>query len=136
LQCDGVVEEELRSGFEDIGDSISREVLIEGRGEIAEDEANVFDWDLEGDGGQKRECIVSTNSYARDGTIDDDDGGSNRFDVFLNLSGDTFHVEFVLSTISSIGQPRCVENADLKRRLRISTVLTYTWYLQLRHSCS
>jgi len=53
LECDGVVKEELRSGFEDIRDGIFREILIEGRGEIAEDETNVFDWDLEGGSGQK-----------------------------------------------------------------------------------
>jgi len=47
LECDEVVKEELRRGFEDIRDSIFREILIEGRGEIAEDETNVFDWDLE-----------------------------------------------------------------------------------------
>jgi len=116
LECDGVVKEELRSGFEDIRDSIFREILIEGRGEIAEDETDVFDWDLEGGSGQKGKCIVGTNSYARNGIIDDDDDDSNRFDVFFDPSGDTFHVEFVLLTISSVGRPRCVEDANLGKR--------------------
>jgi len=36
--------------------------------------------------------------------------------VFLDPSGDTFHVEFVWSTISSVGQPQWVEDANLGKR--------------------
>jgi len=44
------------------------------------------------------------NSDVMDGTIGEGDDGSNRFDVFLDLSSNSFHGEPVLSTRSSVGQ--------------------------------
>jgi len=136
VECDGVIEDELGSSFEDIWDGISREVLIEDRGGIAKDGANVFDWDPEGDGREKGECGVGTNSDARDGTIGENDNGSNRVGVLLHLCGDILHVEPILWTISSVGEPRCVEDANLGKRLYILSTFMNTWYLPLRHPCS
>jgi len=136
LECDGVVEEELGGGFEDIWDSISGEILKEGRGEIGEDGANVFDWDPEGDGGQKGECVVGANSNARDGTIGENDNSVKRVGVLLHLRGDILHVESVLLAISSVDQPRCVEDANLRKRLYILSIFMNARNLPLRHSCS
>jgi len=136
LECDGVIEGELGSTFEDIRDGISGEVLIEERGDIAEDGANAFDWDLEGDGGQKGECIVGASSNARDGTIGENYNSFNRFGVLLHLCGNILHVECVLLTISSIGEPRCVEDANLGKRLCIISTFIKIRNLPLRRSCS
>jgi len=135
LECDRVVEDELGTGFEDIRGGISSEVLIEDRGDIAKDGANIFDWDLEGDGGEEGECGVGTNSDARDGTIGENDNGSNRFGVLLQLCGNILHVQYVLSTISSVGEPRCVQDANLGKGLCILSTFINTWYLPLRHPC-
>ena len=86
-------------------------------GEIGEDAGYIFSRDLEGEGGQKAECIVGTNSEARDGAIGEDDNGGNSVDVLLNLSGNTFHVEFVLLTIAGVSKPRCIEDANLREGL-------------------
>jgi hypothetical protein len=48
---------------------------------------------------------------------------------FLNLSRNTLLVELVLLNTASVGQPRCVEDANLGKRLRIFTTFKKCWHL-------
>jgi hypothetical protein len=49
---------------------------------------------------------VSADSDARNGAIGDDENGTNRVDILLNLSRNSLHVELVLPNVASVGQPR------------------------------
>ena len=87
------------------------------------------------DGGQSRECIVGTDSDARNGAIGEDENSSDGVDVLLNLGRNTLTMELVLLDTTSIGQPRRVENANLLGTLRTFTAFN-TPYLLLSRSGS
>ena len=55
---------------------------------------------------------------AREGTIRENENGSEGTDMHLDLSHNTLPV---LMNTASVGQPRCVEGANLGRRLSILT---------------
>ena len=117
LKRDWVVEEELGSAFENIRESLPREIPMEGACDIGEYKGNIVGEGFGEDGGQGGECIISTMSDARDGAIGEDENGSDRVDVLLNMSCNTLLVDLVLLNTTSISQPGCVENADLLKRL-------------------
>ena len=47
------------------------------------------------------------------------------FDIILDLSSKTFFLELVLPNIASVSQPRRIEDADLRKRLRIRVPTTF-----------
>jgi hypothetical protein len=118
LQRDGVVEEEQFGVFEHDWDSVCGEVPREGTCDVGEHEGNVLGQGFREDGGQSRQCIVGTDSNPRDSAISKDENGSDGVDVLLNLSSNILLVDLVLLNTASVGQPRCVEDANLGRRLR------------------
>ena len=115
LECDGVVEEELRSLLELLRNSVLGEVPREGTRNIGEQEGNIVDHGVGKDSGESGECIVGTNSDTWDGAIGEDKNGINRLDVVLDLSRNILPVDLVLPNPASIRQPRCVKDADLGR---------------------
>jgi hypothetical protein len=121
LERDGVVEEELWSVFESIGESIPREVPMKRTCDIGEHKGNIVGQGSGKDGGQSGKCIVRADSDTRDSAIGEDQNGSDGFDVFLDLFRNTPLVELVLLKTTSVGQPRCVEDANLRKRLRLPT---------------
>jgi hypothetical protein len=122
LQRGGVVEEELWSVFENIGESIPGEVPMKRACDIGEHEGNVVGQGFGKDGGESGKCIVRADSDAGDGAIGEDQNGSDRVDVLLDLSRNAPLVELVLLETASVGQPRRVENANLRKRLRLPTM--------------
>jgi hypothetical protein len=122
LERDGVVEEELRSVFENIWESIPGEVPMEGLETLVNMKAMLLARGFGEDGGQSGECIVGADSDARDGAIGEDENGSDGVDVLLDLSRNALLVELVLLKTASVGQPRRVEDANLGKRLRILTM--------------
>ena len=88
---------------------------------IGEHEGNILGQGLREDGGQHGQRVIGANSNARDGAIGEDENGSNRVDMLLDLIRDTLLVEFVVLDTASIGQPRCIKNANLGKRLHILT---------------
>ena len=123
LERNGVVEEELRSVFESIRDGVLGEILVERTRGICEHEGNVFGRVLGEDGRQSRKCRVGTNSGARDGTIGKDENSSDGVGLLLNLSRNTF-CELILWNAGIIGEPRCVEDTNLRKRLVLLTTST------------
>jgi len=93
---------------------------------IGEYEANILGQGLGEDGGQCRECIIGADSDARDGAIGEDENGSNGFDILRYQVCDTLLVELVMLNTASIGQPRCIEDANLGKMLSILTALIST----------
>jgi len=117
VERDGVVEEELRGVFENVWNRISREVPVEGARNIGEHECSVAGQGFGEDGRQSGECIIGADSDSRDSTIGEDENCSERLDVLLDLSRNATLVELVLLNTASVGQPGCVEDADLGKRL-------------------
>ena len=121
LQRDGVVEEELRSVFENIREIIPGETPIVGARDIGEHEGGVAGQGFGEDGGQGGECIVGADSDARDGAINEDENSSDGIDVASDLTDNAPLVELVLLNTSSVGQARCVQDAkNLGTRSHIS----------------
>ena len=117
MERDGVVEEEPRGVFEDIWNSISGEVPMEGARDIGEHECGVAGQGFWEDGRQSGECIVGADSDPRDGSISEDKNRSDRIEMLLDLSCNAPLMEFVLLNTAGVGQPGCVEDADLGERL-------------------
>jgi len=67
---------------------------------------------------------VGADSDAREGTIGEDENGSEGTDVLLDLSYNTLLVELILLKARSVGQPGRVEDANLGKRLGILTTFT------------
>ena len=63
--------------------------------------------------------MVSSDREAGDGAISEDENGSNGVDVLPDLSCNLLLLEFVLPNIAGINQPGCIEDADLRKRLRV-----------------
>ena len=124
LQRDGVVEEELRSVFENLGDCILREVPMKRARDIGEHEGNVVGQCFGEHSGQSGQRIISADSNARDSAIGKDENGSDGVDVLLDFIRDTFLVDFILLNTSGVGQPRCIKNANLGKRLYTVTMFT------------
>ena len=118
LECDGVVEEELRGVFENFRDRILVGVPMEGARDIGEDEGNVVGCGMGESGGHCRERMPGADGGTRDGAIGKRENCSDRVDVLLGLSRNTLPVKLVLLKLVSAGEPRCVEDANLGKRLR------------------
>ncbi len=103
LQRDGVIEEELRSVFENIWESILGEAPMLGARDIGEHEGGVAGQGSGEDGGQGGECIVGADSDARDGAISEDENSSDGVDVVFDLSGNTPLVEPVVLNTPGVG---------------------------------
>ena len=90
------------------------------------------------DSGQSGECRVGTSSDPWDGAIGEDENGSDRVGVFLDLSGNTFLGGFVLQNTASVGETRCVEDTNLRKRLSLLLAhhLHKCLYLPLCRYCS
>ena len=52
----------------------------------------------------------------------EDKNSIDKVEVLFNISYDTLLVDLVLLNTTSVGQPRCVENTDLRKRLCPPTV--------------
>ena len=61
--------------------------------------------------------MVGADTDAREGTIRENENGSEGTDMLLELFFNTSPVELVLLKAASVGQPRRVEDANLRRRL-------------------
>ena len=109
--------------FEDIWESIPREVLVEGARDIGEHEGKVVGRGRGEDGGQNGERMVGAGSDAGDSAIGEDKDGSDGANVVLDLGCNTVLVELVLPKVASVSQPGRVEDADLRKRLRVLTTL-------------
>ena len=58
----------------------------------------------------------------RDGAIDKDKNGSGGIDMALDLSCSTTPVECVLVKMAGVGEPRCVDNANLGKMVSLHTM--------------
>ena len=67
--------------------------------------------------------MVGVGSDAGDSAINEDKDGSDGANVVLDLSCNTFLAELVLPKVTSVSQPGRVEDADLRKRLRVLTTL-------------
>ena len=120
MQRDGIVEEELRSVLENNWETVPGEVPMEGARDIGGHEGGVAGQGFGEDGREIGECIVGADRKVRDGAISDDENSSDGINVVLDLSGDTPLVEAVLLDTPSVGQARCVQDANLGGRSHIS----------------
>lgn len=114
LECDGVVGKKPGSASEFVGDRFHGEVQIEGVQDIGEDERNVGGQGLRDHGGQRGECIVSTD---HDAAIGEGENNSDGVDVLLVLCHNAPFLEFILLDAASVGQSRGVEDTNLGKRL-------------------
>jgi len=126
LERDRVVEEELRGVFEYLWNSVFRDVQREVCRGIGEQEGNVLGQGFGEESRECGECIVHARSDTRDGAIGEDENGSDRVNVVLNLSCNTLLVEFVLMNTTSIGQSRRIEDANLREMLHTLKPFTNT----------
>jgi len=126
MKRDRVVEDKLRCVFEQTRDRIPTEVPVKRARYIGEYEANIFGQGLGEDGGQSGECIVGADSNARDGAIGEDENGGNGADVLRYQVRDTLLVELIMLNTAGVGQPRCIEDANLGKMLRILTTFINT----------
>ena len=111
----------MGSGLENVWDSIPREILVERARDIREHEGKVVGQGRWEGGRQSGERIVGGDSEAGDGTICEDENSSDGVDVLLDLSCNALPLEFVLPIIASVSQPRRIEDADLRKMLRVLT---------------
>ena len=118
-----VVEENFSCVFENIWDSVSAEVPMEQARYIGEHEGNILGQGLGEDRGQSGQRVIGADSNARDGAIGEDENGSNKVDMLLDMIHNTLLVELVVLNTASIGQPRCIKDANLGKRLHILTTL-------------
>ena len=103
MECDGIVEEELRSALEFARDRFQREVPMEGAQYIGEHKGDVVGQGFREHGGQGGESIVGADSEARDSAISEDENSSDGVDVILDLSRNIPLVELVLLQTVSVG---------------------------------
>ena len=57
----------------------------------------------------------------RDGAIGKDENGSGGIDMALDLSCNALPLECVLLKMAGVGEPRCVENANLGKMISLQT---------------
>ena len=133
MERDGVVEEELRSAFENTRDSIVGEVRIQTARDIGEQEGHVICFG--GDGGQSREGIGHTYSDTWDGVIVRGKYGSDRSNVLLDMSRNALLVELALVSIASV-ETMSVDDANFENTLHLFTMSKKFWHLLLCRCCS
>ena len=63
--------------------------------------------------------VVYADGAAWDGAVEEDENGSDRVGVTIDLSCNTLPVELVLLKTASVDQARGVENGSLEKRLRV-----------------
>jgi len=107
---------------------------MEGTHYIGKHEGNVTCQGFIEDGGQSGKCKVGAGSDARNGAVGEDKNRSDGVDVLFDLSRNAFLVELVLLKTASVGQPRCVKNADLGKWLCIVS-RSRSRHLPLCHCC-
>ena len=112
MKRDGVVEAELRRVFEHVRDSVPAEIPMKRTRYVGEYEGNILCQCGE-HGGQSRQHVIGADSNARESAIGEDENSSDGVNVLLELFRDTFFVNLILLDAASIGQPRCIEYADL-----------------------
>ena len=103
----------MRSVFEGVWDSVPGKVPVKEARDIGEHECNISGQGFGKDGGQCGKCIVGANRDPRDGAIGEDENGSDRVNVLLDLTRNARHVELILLNAASVGQPRRVQHANL-----------------------
>ena len=54
--------------------------------------------------------------------IGKDENGSGEIDMVLHLSCNTLHLEYALLRMAGVGEPWCVENANLGRMISLHTM--------------
>ena len=123
LERQGVVEEEQRSVFERLWERFLGEPPREGTPNIGEHEGNVIDQGFWEDCRQSGERVVHFDREARDDAVGEDENSVDRVKVLLNVCDNALLVELVLLNVASAGQPRCVEDANLRRRLHLLPTL-------------
>ena len=69
--------------------------------------------------------MVGADSDAGDGAIGEDENRSDAVNVVPDLSCNTFLAKLVSPNITSVSQPRCVDDADLRKGLRVLTTFKY-----------
>ena len=124
MKRDGVVEAELRRVFEHLRDSVPAEVPMKWTRYVGEHEGNIVCQCFGEHGGQSRQHVIGADSNARDSAIGEDENGSDGVDVLLELIRNTFLVNLILLETASIGQSRCIEDADLDNWVSVLIVLT------------
>jgi len=92
---------------------------------IGEHEGNVLGQGFGEDGGQSGQRVIGPDSHVRDGAIGEDENSGDRVDMLLDLSCNTLLVELIVLKTVSVGQARCVEDANLGRRLGLLTTFRH-----------
>ena len=137
LERDGVVEGKARSVPEHLWDSRRNEVPSENIRDVCEHEANVGGQRFGEDDRQSGEYITGANVEAWDGAVGEDKNDIDGVDMLLDLSNNIRLVALVSLNTASVGQPRCVEDANLRKRSRIHTMfknsVTYTYAVGARN---
>ena len=124
LERDRVIDDEFRNVFEILWDSVVGEVERGCGRNICEHEGNVIDQAFGEESWQSRECIVHADRDTWDGSVGEDENGTDITEVILNFSCNTLFVEGVLLKTPSIGQSRRVEDVNLRTRSRVLIVFT------------
>jgi hypothetical protein len=75
------------------------------------------------DVGQSGERVVHPDSDTRDGTVGEDENGSDGVDESSDLGFYPLPVGLVLLGIAGLGEPRCIEDANLEKKLHLLTRL-------------
>ena len=114
----------MRSIFQNFRDCVSGEIPVEGAHDIGEHEGNLAGQWIGKYGGERRECIGGASIHTWNGTIGEDQNGSDRVGVILDLSGNILLVQLILLDTFCVSQTRGVENTDLWKRLGI--LITFT----------
>jgi len=70
--------------------------------------------------------LIGSGCHVRDRAIGEDKNGSDGVDMLLDLSHNALLKEFILLSTASVGQPRCVGDANLGKRLRLLTTFKTT----------
>jgi len=100
------------------------EIVVYGVRDISEQEGDVVGQSFGEHGRECGKCIVGPDREVRDGTISEDENGIDGGDMLLDLARNALFVELVLLRTASVGQPRRIEDANLRKRLWIFTTLT------------
>jgi len=115
-------------------DRVLAKVQRKGGRDIGKHEGDVVgEWFGE-DVGQSRQHVINADGTARDGAIDEDENDSDGVGVLPYQIRDTLLVELVMLNTASIGQPRCIEDANLGEVLHTHHVHEHQ-HLPLLRSC-
>jgi hypothetical protein len=85
--------------------------------ESGEHECKVVGHIFRVDGGMGGQGIVRADGVARYSAVGEDENSGDRVDVFLNLSRDVLLMELISLNTASVGQTRCLEDANLAKSL-------------------